>query len=52
MNGLVKDTLGLSSMHGIQSSTVFDELREDFMKPVINQGIGKARGNILIRVRC
>ncbi|XP_029680616.1 retinoid-inducible serine carboxypeptidase-like isoform X1 [Formica exsecta] len=36
MNGPVKKALGLNVTHGIQSSTVFDCLTEDFMKPVIN----------------
>ncbi|KYN05363.1 Retinoid-inducible serine carboxypeptidase, partial [Cyphomyrmex costatus] len=34
MNGPVKETLGIESIHGSQSSDVFWYLREDFMKPV------------------
>lgn len=40
MNGMVKKALGLTTTHGVQAETVFNELREDFMKPVTDQGIG------------
>ncbi|XP_029671006.1 retinoid-inducible serine carboxypeptidase-like [Formica exsecta] len=36
MNGPVKKALGLNVTHGNQSTTVYDCLREDFMKPVTN----------------
>lgn len=39
MNNNVKKTLGLNSTWGVQGSQVFQELKEDFMKPVINIGI-------------
>jgi len=39
MNGPVKKALGLQVTHGRQSNTVFAQLREDFMKPVIHTGI-------------
>ncbi|XP_014475075.1 PREDICTED: retinoid-inducible serine carboxypeptidase-like [Dinoponera quadriceps] len=37
MNGAVKKALGLQVTHGIQSGSVFEYLREDFMKPVTRQ---------------
>ncbi|EFN79693.1 Retinoid-inducible serine carboxypeptidase [Harpegnathos saltator] len=37
MNGPVRKALGTIAPHGVQSSAVFDNLREDFMKPVTRQ---------------
>jgi len=39
MNGKVKKALSLKVAHGVQSDTVFRYLSEDFMKPVIREGI-------------
>lgn len=39
MNGPVKEALGLKVAHGVQSDKVFAYLSEDFMKPVIREGI-------------
>ncbi|KAK2582344.1 hypothetical protein KPH14_004680 [Odynerus spinipes] len=37
MNGPVKNALGLTVSHGLQSGYVFSVLREDFMKPVVDK---------------
>lgn len=39
MNGPVKEALGVNVTHGEHSGTVFVNLQEDFMKPVIDIGI-------------
>lgn len=41
MNNKVKKALGLQVNHGSQSSIVFTQLTEDFMKPVTHEGITK-----------